>query len=113
MIPLSEPLRALAEREEVGWDDVVPLMENDFEGALAPSYPAFREIKSRLRSAGAEAALLSGSGSTVFGLFKTEREAGRARVSMNEQGYWIAAGRASKVTLECTGNSPPTPVTVC
>ncbi len=113
VIPLSEPLRALAEREEMAWDEVIPLMENDFEAALAPHYPAFRDIKSRLRSAGAEAALLSGSGSTVFGLFKTESEADRARVSMDDPGYWMAAGRASNLTLRCAWNSPSAPVTVC
>lgn len=111
--PLSDRLRALGERTELGWDDVVPLMENDFEGALDPTYPAFREVRARLLSAGAEAALLSGSGSTVFGLFKTEGEALRARDSLNVEGYWIAAGRASSAPLHCLRNSPSAPLTVC
>ncbi len=111
--PLPERLRALGESGEVRWGDIIPLMENDFEAALDPTYPAFREIKSRLRSAGAEVALLSGSGSTVFGLFKTEREMARARVSLDDQGHWIAAGRASSESLRCTWNNPSAPVTVC
>lgn len=111
--PLSERLRALGESGEVDWGDVIPLMENDFEAVLDPTYPALREIRSRLRSAGAEAALLSGSGSTVFGLFNTEGELARARVSIGEQGCWIAAGRASSASLRCAWNSPSAPVRVC
>lgn len=111
--PLPERLRTLGERGEVGWADIVPLMENDFEAALDPAYPAFREIKSRLRAAGAEAALLSGSGSTVFGLFKTEGEMARARASLEGQGCWVAAGRASAASLGCARNSPSAPVSVC
>ncbi len=111
--PLPEGLRALGERGELVWEDLVPLMENDFEPALDPTYPVFREIRSRLRAAGAEAALLSGSGSTVFGLFKTEGELARARVSLDGQDCWIAAGRASSASLRCGRTSPSSPATVC
>ncbi|HUI53447.1 MAG TPA: 4-(cytidine 5'-diphospho)-2-C-methyl-D-erythritol kinase [Bryobacteraceae bacterium] len=42
---------------------------NDFETIVFEQYPRLAEIKSRLIAAGASAALMTGSGSAVFGLF--------------------------------------------
>lgn len=77
--PLSAALVKLMGRDRLAWSDVVPLMENDFEGALAPTHPALAAIKTELLAAGAEGALLSGSGATVFGIFHEEAAAVRAR----------------------------------
>jgi 4-diphosphocytidyl-2-C-methyl-D-erythritol kinase len=46
--------------------------ENDFEAPVFERYPMLRDIKQTLRAQGAELALLSGSGATVFGLFPDE-----------------------------------------
>jgi len=45
---------------------------NDFEKALWPVYPQLKEIKLKLKNAGAFYTSLSGSGSSVFGIFKTK-----------------------------------------
>lgn len=45
-------------------------LKNDFETSLFPRYPQLKKIKERLYGLGAVYASLSGSGSTVFGLFK-------------------------------------------
>lgn len=45
---------------------------NDFEESVSESIPQIREIKKTLYQAGASFALMSGSGSAVFGLFKTK-----------------------------------------
>lgn len=42
---------------------------NDFEKTVFKAYPPIEKIKNELYKAGAEFALMSGSGSTVFGLF--------------------------------------------
>lgn len=57
------------------WEDVAAAVSNDFEAAWADSRPAIGRIKAHLLAAGAEAAGLSGSGSAVFGLFRTEEGA--------------------------------------
>ena len=97
--PLSPTLRGVAGRTSFSWDDVVPLMENDFEEALAQTHGVLREIKEELLSAGAEAALLSGSGATVFGVFRDKASAGRARASVGRAGgrraYAVHTGGAS------------------
>ena len=45
---------------------------NDFETSILPAYPAVGEAKAFLKSRGAIATLLSGSGSSVFGFFLDE-----------------------------------------
>ena len=48
------------------------LFENDFEKIIFPAYPEIGRIKSLLLESGAWYASLSGSGSTVFGIFNDE-----------------------------------------
>ncbi|MBO0940019.1 4-(cytidine 5'-diphospho)-2-C-methyl-D-erythritol kinase [Fibrella sp. HMF5335] len=60
------PLRALLEAPIEQWRDTV---HNDFEDSLFPKYPLLGEIKAQLYEAGALYASLSGSGSTLYGIF--------------------------------------------
>lgn len=57
------------------WEDVATLAGNDFEGPVFRRHPRLRDLRDRLRGAGAQVALLSGSGSTVFGVFPDEDRA--------------------------------------
>ena len=52
-------------------------LQNDFEDVIFRRHPELAESKTRLEKAGSAAALLSGSGSALFGLFES-REAARA-----------------------------------
>ncbi len=58
---LSKGISSLSGKIQASWDDVLPLMENDFEAALAPTHHVLEEMKRELVSHGAEVALLSGS----------------------------------------------------
>ena len=51
------------------WINVV---KNDFENHLLPKYPAISNIKEQLYAHGAVYASMTGSGSTVFGIFEEE-----------------------------------------
>ena len=57
--------------------DIVPFefFENDFESIVVPAYPEIGEIKKKLEACGAQFASLSGSGSTVYGIFDDESNA--------------------------------------
>ena len=59
------------ERERIPFE----LFENDFEAIVVPTYPEIGEIKDTLRAQGARFASLSGSGSTVYGIFDDEADA--------------------------------------
>ena len=62
------------------------LMANDFEAPVFAHYPQLKGIKERLYNAGAFFALMSGSGSTLFGLFQTREQALEAQRRFPE--YW-------------------------
>jgi len=74
-----------------GWDRAEALLldlvrtgiENDFESVVFPKYPAIREVKRALERSGARYVSLSGSGSTVYGLFGDQATAERACTSLN------------------------------
>ena len=59
--PLSKPMK---------WE----LFENDFERVIRKTYPEISNIKEKLQNAGALYAGLSGSGSTVFGVFDNHQK---------------------------------------
>ena len=52
----------------------LPLLTNDFEETVCKVHPELADIKKRLQDAGALYAAMSGSGSTIFGLFKSNAE---------------------------------------
>lgn len=58
---------------------------NDFEEPVFAEYPVIGGIKQHFYEAGAMFALMSGSGSSVFGLFKTNTEAEAVAASMQER----------------------------
>jgi 4-diphosphocytidyl-2-C-methyl-D-erythritol kinase len=61
-------------------------IENDFEKVVFPEYPDLRDIKGALERAGSKYASLSGSGSTLYGLFRSRADAARAAVRLQMQG---------------------------
>jgi 4-diphosphocytidyl-2-C-methyl-D-erythritol kinase len=62
-----------------------PSGENDFESVVFEQYPALKSIKLRLRKLGAQPALMSGSGSAVFGLFPDGDQLRRAIQSFGKE----------------------------
>jgi len=58
---------------------VSPILENDLEKVTSASFPIIDTIKRLLVDVGAEGALMTGSGPSVFGVFRSSREAEEAR----------------------------------
>jgi 4-diphosphocytidyl-2-C-methyl-D-erythritol kinase len=58
---------------------VSDILENDLETVTAHHFPVIQTIKKLLLEMGAEGALMSGSGPSVFGVFTTEEQALRAK----------------------------------
>jgi 4-diphosphocytidyl-2-C-methyl-D-erythritol kinase len=55
------------------------ILENDLEAVTSASFPVIETIKKHLLDAGAEGALMTGSGPTVFGVFSSQDQAILAR----------------------------------
>ena len=94
--PLSRSHAMLEQVSELGWEQVLEAAENDFEGPVFKTYSMLQEIKQRLLAHGAEAALLSGSGATVFGVFREEAKARQAQaLFMNEPQFKVFVAQTS------------------
>lgn len=69
--------------------DIADYLFNDLETVTSKQYPLIIKIKDRLLAHGAAAALMSGSGSAVFGVFDSLAKAEDVSKSFN--GFWTAA----------------------
>ncbi len=86
VVPISRVQEALETGAKLSWKQVLEIVENDFEAPVFQAFPLLGDIKQRLMARGAEVALLSGSGATVFGIFRDEVGARSAHASfLNEQ----------------------------
>ena len=72
---------------------VASCLKNDLERVTVVRYPEIDVLKRRLAEAGALGALMSGSGPTVFGVFRTEAEAMKAAASLKDTGCRLIVTR--------------------
>jgi 4-diphosphocytidyl-2-C-methyl-D-erythritol kinase len=61
-------------------------LRNDFEDVVFEQHPELAALKRRLVRAGAAAALMTGSGSAIFGLFEDADRARRTQISLGKIG---------------------------
>jgi 4-diphosphocytidyl-2-C-methyl-D-erythritol kinase len=69
-------------------DSLCGVWSNDFEAVVVRLYPEIGRAREALRGAGARRVMLSGSGSSVFGVFESKGEAERARAGIKAEGGW-------------------------
>lgn len=89
-LPRFEPSPVTGDPPVMKWEELLPLIENDFAPVMEAEYPVLREIRLLLGARGAEAAMLSGSGATVFGLFANERSVRAAAEGLDRRPGWRA-----------------------
>ena len=101
--PISDALVQLNDSAVLDWSKILPLVENDFEPPVFAKHPVLSHIKRQLLNQGAEAALLSGSGATVFGVFSDQIAAERAAAILvldpNRQVYAVPLAGAPGASM--------------
>ena len=70
------------------YDSLCGVMANDFEAVVCGLYPSIGRAREALMGAGARCAMLSGSGASVFGVFETRGDAGRAVRALGRDTGW-------------------------
>ena len=70
----------------VDHDRLFEVLENDFTPAVERTYPIVAELRSQLDRVGARATSMSGSGSTVYGIFDDRKTASQAQNALQRQG---------------------------
>jgi 4-diphosphocytidyl-2-C-methyl-D-erythritol kinase len=82
--PLSADHGELDRCNRITWRRLAAAAENDFEVPVFGKHLLLGDTKRSLLKLGAEFALLSGSGATVFGLFNEEATARRAGAELGQ-----------------------------
>jgi 4-diphosphocytidyl-2-C-methyl-D-erythritol kinase len=77
------------------WEGIATVAKNDFERVVARRHPRIAELVDELASFGASPAMMSGSGSTVFGVFATAPDA--AAIARSTGCSPIVTGTSSRV----------------
>jgi 4-diphosphocytidyl-2-C-methyl-D-erythritol kinase len=82
-------------------DSLCDVMSNDFEAVVVRLHPEIGRARDALSGAGARRASLSGSGSSVYGVFESELEAGRAAAALGGAGaVWRVSACATLTRAE-------------
>jgi 4-diphosphocytidyl-2-C-methyl-D-erythritol kinase len=68
---------------------------NDLQAPVLRRHPQLAEIRERLAGAGATAAIMTGSGSTMFGLFASEGQATQAGAALRDPRWRIVVTRTA------------------
>jgi 4-diphosphocytidyl-2-C-methyl-D-erythritol kinase len=104
-VVLVLPNFGVSTKQAFGWFDSVsrkgarafqasgPEARNDLEPVVAAQCPAIAQVVRALRKVGALHAAMTGSGSTVFGLFKSETAASKAARALASRSFRTAVTR--------------------
>jgi 4-diphosphocytidyl-2-C-methyl-D-erythritol kinase len=88
-----EPVNLLVSRAKSDFSGSLPsVLANDFEPVIFRRHPEIERARDALLQAGAGGALLSGSGSSVFGVFENAEQVVHARATLHvEEGWQVFA----------------------
>lgn len=84
----SDIILSISRADEQFTDSHPNALHNDFEPVVFQLKPEIWRVKDALLRAGARGALLSGSGSSVFGVFDNREAQGRAIEMLEAEGEW-------------------------
>lgn len=71
----KKSLKELCEHSSITIDDIKDYATNDFENIVYEKYPEIKSIKDKLDASGADFVSMTGTGSTVYGMFSNLQKA--------------------------------------
>lgn len=80
-------LKTFLEKSKIDIENMKHYVTNDFEEIVFSEYPSVGNIKNKLYEYGAEFALMTGTGSTVFGIFRNLQKARKAEEIFSQSNY--------------------------
>jgi 4-diphosphocytidyl-2-C-methyl-D-erythritol kinase len=80
------------------WEGLAALATNHFEPAVFARHPELSRLRDALRGAGADLAMMSGSGSTIFGVFSAAID----RVALADA---VAAAGTARIVMTHTATA--------
>jgi len=88
---LPDTARAIQSLQSGDLDALAPCIQNALEAPAEELVPEIRIYRERLLEEGAVTARMTGSGSAVFGLFRTKADAERAAAQLSDLDFCVAA----------------------
>lgn len=88
---LPDTARAMQALADGDLDALAPCVQNALEAPAEELVPEIRSYRERLLEQGAVTARMTGSGSAVFGLFRTKEDAERAAANLKDLDFCVAA----------------------
>ena len=85
---LTPAAAKLLDFQQSAADPLGSTLHNDFETVVFPQHPRLERIKAKLTKCGARPALMSGSGSTIFGFFNNSETARRVVQSLSGENVY-------------------------
>ena len=80
-------LKSFVEKSKMNLENIKDLVTNDFEEIIFKEHRDVGLIKDKLYKFGAEFALMTGTGSTVFGIFRNLQKARKAEEIFSQSFY--------------------------
>ena len=81
-------LRSFIQRDDFTIDDIMKIASNDFEQIVFNHFPEIKEIKDKMLDFGADYSMMTGTGSTVWGMFESEEAAYQTELFFKCKNYF-------------------------
>lgn len=84
----KESLKSFVCKNEISIDEVMKVASNDFEKIVFEHFPEIKEIKENMLHFGANYSMMTGTGSTVWGMFDSEEVAFQTELFFKWKNYF-------------------------
>lgn len=81
-------LKTLLGQDKITSDDIIRIAFNDFEKIVFEHFPEIKDIKEKILNFGAAYSMMTGTGSTVWGMFDDVESANRSEIYFKKKSYF-------------------------